>query len=352
MKTQPTSKVPWHERITHFMRRQSPMLPPTLSFLLVLLIGWLDWTTDWELSFFVFYALPILLAVWWGGKRSGYIIATVSALVWWLANVDSHPYTTQIGYAWAMASRWVFFVVVCWSGHAVRKKQQGDAEQIRQLEERRQLEHDIVAVSEHEQQRIGQDLHDGLCQQLAAISCAQHVLASDLRAQSNPAAQDAAMIEEAIQHAMIEARTLARGIFPIQVGASGLAVALNDLAQMTTRLTGAEISVTDSNPVSCLEPEVTMHLYRIAQEAVSNALRHGRATEVVISTRLEAGNFILLVEDNGCGFDALRKNAVDGMGLRTMRYRAQSLQAQFDVGSRPNGGSFVCVKLDLNNHAH
>jgi signal transduction histidine kinase len=301
---------------------------------------------------FVFFAAPILLAVWWAGKRSGYFTALLSALVWWYANQGSHPYSTQIGYAWATANRWVFFVVVCWSGHAVRKKQQGDAEQIRQLEERRQLEEDIVAVSEHEQQRIGQDLHDGLCQQLAAISCAQHILASDLRAQSNPAAQDAAMIEEAIQHAMIEARTLARGIFPIQVGATGLVVALNDLAQMTQRLTGAEISVSGADNSCSLEPEVTMHLYRIAQEAVSNALRHGRATAVLISTRMEAGVFMLLVEDNGCGFDAVRKNAEDGMGLRTMRYRAQSLQAQIEVGTRPHSGSFVCVKLDLNKDVH
>ena len=352
MNTPPSRKEPWHERITHFMRRQPPLLPLGLSVIIVVLIGWLDAITDWEVSMFVFYALPILLAVWWVGKRSGYFFATLSAIIWWFANTDSHPYSTQIGYIWAVTSRWVFFIVVSWSSHAVRKKQQGDAEQIRQLEERRQLEHDIVAVSEHEQQRIGQDLHDGLCQQLAAISCAQHILASDLRAQSNPASQDATLIEEAIQQAMIEARTLARGIFPIQVGASGLVVALNDLAQMTTRLTGAEISVTEATPNSCLEPEVTMHLYRIAQEAVSNALRHGRATEVVISTRMEAGDFILIVEDNGCGFDDMRKNAVDGMGLRTMRYRAQSLHAQLEVGSRPSGGSFVCVKLDLNNHAH
>ena len=86
-------------------------------------------------------------------------------------------------------------------------------------------------------------------------------------------------------------------------------------------------------------------VYRIAQEAVSNALRHGRATEVVISTRVEAGIFILLVEDNGCGFDAMQKSVVDGMGLRTMRYRAQAVGAHLTIEPRPGGGTLVRCRL-------
>jgi signal transduction histidine kinase len=220
------------------------------------------------------------------------------------------------------------------------------------LEERRQLEKDIVSVSEHEQQRIGQDLHDGICQQLAAIGCAARVLAEDLQAQSVQSAHDASLIEESLQQVVLEARNLARGIFPVHVDRSGLAAALVDLGKMMSRLTGIPIVVNDCVDVPLDAPEVSMHLYRIAQEAVANAVKHSDATEIHIAMRLADHRLELRVEDNGKGMPPISGTRGDGMGLRTMHYRAQALEASLAIERRPEGGTLVSCRLQLEQLKH
>lgn len=315
-----------------------------LALSLALFIGWVDDLTGWEMSLFIFYALPIIITVWRSGISAGLFTAAFCGVVWLFANQSSHPYETHLGYAWAMVSRLFYFSVVAFAVNAVRKKQHSDAAHILMLEERRQLERDIVSVSEHEQQRIGQDLHDGLCQQLAAIGCAARVLAEDLQAQKLPAAEDAVMIEESIQLAMLEARALARGIFPVHVDETGLAAALVDLGRTMSRLTGARIDVRADADVNVDSPEVAMHLYRIAQEALANAVRHSEASQIIISTELTGEGLKMNIEDDGKGMPdpAVRG---EGMGLRTMHYRAQALGAKLEIQPRSGGGTRVCCEL-------
>lgn len=330
---------------TVFMRRQPGWISCVVPMLFAVLMGWLDFITGWEVSLFIFYALPITLAVWWCGPRGGVAVALVCGASWWVANESSHPYETQLGYAWALVNRLFYFCVVVFAVSAVRTRQDEDAARIRMLEERRQLERDIVSVSEYEQQRIGQDLHDGLCQNLAAIGCAAHALAEDLRARSMGEARDAEMIEESIRQAMMEARDLARGIFPVHVDRGGLSAALGELARMTGRLTGAAIEFHEEADVHLESPGASMHLYRIAQEAVANAVRHGRARNISITLCQDAGALQLRIGDDGAGLYATRAaHGGEGMGLRTMRYRAQVLGARLDLMVRPGGGtSVVCT---------
>ena len=246
-----------------------------------------------------------------------------------------------------MLSRLIFYGVVVFSVASVRKKQEADATRIQMLEEHRQLEHDIVTVSEHEQQRIGQDLHDGLCQQLAAIGCAARMLADDLSAQGSAAAQDALLIEASVQQAVLEARSLARGIFPVHVDQSGLSSALKELALNTSRLTSVEIQVRESVEVSLEDPEVFMHLYRIAQEAVANAVKHSAAMHIILDLRMRHDELTLMIEDDGSGIQMSAVAQTEGMGLRTMRYRAQMLGANLVVCPRPAGGTQVICRLPL-----
>ncbi|MDB6003533.1 MAG: hypothetical protein JWR15_520 [Prosthecobacter sp.] len=333
--------------ITLKMRASPLWLSLVAPILLTVVLGWLDHITGWEVSWFIFYALPIILAVWWSGVSGGMAVAIVSGGVWWVANRETNPYATQVGYAWAMINREFYFCVLVFAVKAVRSRQDADAAYIRMLEERRQLELDIVRVSEHEQQRIGQDLHDGLCQQLAAIGCAVHALAEDLHSQHLPAAQDAALVEESVQQAVADARDLARGIFPVHVDDSGFSVALKELAGNTSRLTGVSIVIQESGDIQIDCPKVAMHLYRIAQEAVANAVRHGGAREIVITLNRKGDVLEMRLEDNGVGMAAKRSPASIGMGLRTMRYRAQSVGATFEVTPRSAGGTSVCCRLKL-----
>jgi len=334
-------------RITNEMRRRSPWATVAFTASFTLIIGWLDHITGFEVTWFVIYGIPIFLTVWWAGNKPGLFIAVLSGLVWWLANMSTTPYETQLGYAWALANRLVYLCVGVFAVTALRNKQEADEARIQMLEERRQLEKDIVTVSEHEQQRIGQDLHDGICQQLAAIGLAARVLAEDLQSQGVQAAEDASLIENSLQQVVLEARNLARGIFPVHVDRSGLAAALADLGKITSKLTGTPIVVKDCVDVPLDLPEVSMHLYRIAQEAVANAVRHSGATEMQISTRLSGDLLELRVEDNGRGMPPATATRSEGMGLRTMHYRAQMLQAVLSIGARPSGGTQVTCRLDL-----
>lgn len=310
-------------------------------------IGWMDQASGWEWSLFIFYAVPIFIAVWWGGRNVGLVLAVVCSVIWWIANQEENPYKTMWGYNIAMLSRFGYFCIAAFGVAAVRAKQEADAERIAALEEMRQLEKDIVSVSEYEQQRIGQDLHDGICQQLAAIGCAARALADDLNAKSLPEAQDAEKIESSLQSTVSETRNLARGIFPVHVDRTGLSMALEELAETTSRMTGVSIKIADWSEVHLEDPEAAMHLYRIAQEAVSNALKHSGASEVSITLHPKGDVLELRVEDNGRGIPKNLGKARSGMGLRTMRYRAQALGADLEFESRPGGGTAVVCTLKV-----
>lgn len=313
--------------------------------LMTLLIGWLDRISGWELSLFVFYAAPIALAVWRLGSSAGLGTAILGSVVWLVANEASHPYETTLGYLWAMFSRFFYFGVVIFAVSIVRAKQKADAEHIEMLEEQRHLELEIIGVSEHEQQRIGQDLHDGICQQLAAIGCAARVLSDDLQAKNAPEAHDAALIEKSIQQAVVEARNLARGIFPVHVDRSGLAVALTELSTTMTQLTGIPVELTECTEVHIYSPDVSKHLYRIAQESIANALKHSGATRITLSLKLIGDILELRVEDNGKGIPSEQMARDEGMGMRTMRYRARSMGTSLEIGHRPEGGTSVICRL-------
>lgn len=342
----PAQAIGW-AALTNVMRQRPIWISILMPVALTLMMGWLDGVTGWEVSLFIFYAVPIILAVWWSSSTAGFFIAIFSGIVWWYSNNDTHPYETELGYLWALMNREFYFCVVVFAVNAVRNRQDSDAAHIRMLEERRQLEKDIVSVSEHEQQRIGRDLHDGLCQQLAAIGCAVRALTEDMQAKGLEGAHDASQIEESLQQAVVEARDLARGIFPVHVDRSGLSTALRDLAQMTSRLTGTNIEVRENSELQLDSPEASMHLCRIVQEAVANAVRHGQARNILINIELSDTQLSLIIEDDGKGmpFQAVRK--ADGMGLRTMRYRAQVIGASLYFEPRLAGGTRIRCQLKI-----
>jgi signal transduction histidine kinase len=146
----------------------------------------------------------------------------------------------------------------------------------------------------------------------------------------------------------MEARSMARGIFPVHVDHTGLSIALSELAQNTQRLTGIAIEINEVADVQIESPEVAMHLYRIAQEAVANAVRHSGASQVVIFLLMEGHHLKLTINDNGCGIRAVEGSAGMGMGLRTMHYRAHAMGAELAIAEGAHGGTSVCCSLKVN----
>lgn len=214
----------------------------------------------------------------------------------------------------------------------------------RDITERKHLEKQLLEVSDQERHRIGQDLHDGLCQQLAGIELMSQVLEQKLAARSKADAARAADIARHVREAIGQTRSLARGLSPVTLESEGLPSALHELATNAEKMFGLECVVECSGAVRLTAPATLTHLYRIAQEAVSNAIKHGKASRVVIRLDSTPVRTVLQVEDNGTGFseNALKAN---GMGLRTMQYRAGMIGGVLSIQRKPGGGTTVTCSV-------
>jgi signal transduction histidine kinase len=198
--------------------------------------------------------------------------------------------------------------------------------------------------------RIGQDLHDGLCQNLVAIDCAAACLRADLEAKDLPEAATAEAIQKLLREAVVEARDLARGIFPVQMDAEGLQAALAELVAKTNRSPQVTVTLQILGEVGVEDPQVGMHLYRIAQQALNNALTHAQARQIDIRLCREGERLTLTINDDGRGF-AQSASPSRGMGLRTMQYRARLIGGALTVTSTPEAGTEVRC-LIIFSHAH
>jgi PAS domain S-box-containing protein len=214
---------------------------------------------------------------------------------------------------------------------------------ITDVTERRRLEAETLRISEREHRRIAQDLHDGVGQQLAGISCLSDVLKQNLTEQNSPEAARAAKISRLLDAAVSQTRTLVHGLYPVASEATGLMNALENLAATITDLFKTDCRFELPKPVLITDNAAATHLYRIAQEAVTNALKHGRATRVEIKLSATPEAFILAVSDNGIGFqkNSRRKK---GIGLRIMNYRADMLGGALAIHKNSGQGiRVVCT---------
>lgn len=214
----------------------------------------------------------------------------------------------------------------------------------RDITERKELETEILAISEREQRRIGQDLHDDLCQQLVGIEFLSKALQQQLKLspQAAQAGEIAQLIREAIEHT----RLLARGLAPLPLEAEGLMEGLRSLAARCSRYFGLECAFLCPNPALIHDVTVATYLYRIAQEAVTNAIKHAQARVVEIRLSAGAESLRLTIQDDGVGF-AEPKRSFSGMGLRIMQYRADVIGAHFMIETGPGAGTAVLCTVPI-----
>jgi PAS domain S-box-containing protein len=213
----------------------------------------------------------------------------------------------------------------------------------RDITERKRLEKEILEISNREQQRIGHDLHDGVCQQLAGIAYRMDILADQLQEKRFPEAAEAERIGGLVNDAITQTRSVARGLFPVHLEESGLALALEDLAANATNLFKIKCDSVCEGPAPTLENAVAAHLYYIAQEAVLNAVKHGKGGHIKISLTHIDGHFALTIQDDGTGFLTENGNST-GMGVRIMHYRAKTIGATLDLKSNAGNGTRVtCI---------
>jgi signal transduction histidine kinase len=334
------------ESVVGFLRKQPQALLYFEVAVLFGVIAFIDYITGTDLAIYPFYSIPIFFMVWFGNLRAAVFIAIASTVAWLVVDIaGGHVYSSEWLRAWDTLVRLMFFGLVLVTFWSVRKQRDDARARILLLERSQRLEDEIINISEREQQRIGRDLHDGVCQYLVAIGFTASMLKQELEKRSK---SDASRVEEIagyLRDAASRVRQLARGLSPVDRDEGGLETAFEELAASTTKLTGVNCSFVDSDAVPKLTGATTIHLFRIAQEAVSNAVNHGKAKNIVIALDASHGGYSLRISDDGIGFvtPAPEKG---GMGLGTMRYRARVIGGYLEI--QPNSPSGTVIMCTVN----
>jgi len=316
-------------------------------------IGLVDYWTGHEISLSVFYLLGVALAVWFVGRRFGVLVSVFSIAAWTAGDVaNGARFANPLIPVWNAAILLTFYLIVVWLLARLRSFHQQLEAQVRQrtialteeMTERERLERELLEISEREQRRIGQDLHDGLCQHLTGATLAGQVLQGKLAARNLPEAADANQLIELVEEGINLSRGLAKGLYPVEIEADGLMLALEEYAGTTGKLFKVACRFECDLPVLIHDAATAGHLYRIAQESVRNAIKHGQAKNIVIRLEASEDGISLTIKDDGIGLpERLPKNR--GMGLRIMAHRAAMIGGMFRAQKDATGGTVIVCAL-------
>jgi PAS domain S-box-containing protein len=211
---------------------------------------------------------------------------------------------------------------------------------VRDISRRKQLERELIELSERERRGFAQELHDGLGQHLGGVAYLANVLREKLVERGAPETAEATRIFRLVRESIEHARRISRGLSPILPEPDGLMVALYELARQTTDLFQVRCRFQCRKPVLIDDSTLAGHLFRIAQEAVNNALKHAKPRAIRISLSQKRDKLTLAVSDNGKGIGSVSPTR-HGLGLHIMQYRAGLLRGTLDVQARRAGGTDV-----------
>jgi signal transduction histidine kinase len=213
-----------------------------------------------------------------------------------------------------------------------------------EIAERERLEREVHQIGMREQRRIGQELHDGLGQELTGLSYLAAGLHQRLRENGRPEADSAAELANGIPPVLGQLREIVHGLIPLNLDSEDLIPALQQLVNTMEKQTGVSCRL-DADPEALpADGDAAVQLYRIAQEAITNAIKHGQCGEIVVSLKPRNGNTEFTVRDDGVG---LRVEAIasGGCGLRVMRYRARVIGGRMDVRSATDDGTSLVFTI-------
>jgi PAS domain S-box-containing protein len=212
------------------------------------------------------------------------------------------------------------------------------------ITERKELEREVLEIAALEQRRIGQELHDSVGQELTGLGLLADALAQRLSATSSDVASLAEKVVRGIGRVRRQVRSLSHGLVPVEMDPEGLRAALEQLAASAAESSGCACTFESDSQVAVTDTDLATHMFRIAQEAVSNALRHSRARHIHIVLKAQPAALTLQVEDDGVGFDEPLEG-VKGLGLRLMRYRAGLFGGSLTIAPLASGGTVVTCQI-------
>jgi PAS domain S-box-containing protein len=203
------------------------------------------------------------------------------------------------------------------------------------IEQRRELEKKLIEISERERRFIGRELHDGLCQQIVGVECMFEALRNRLASSNHVETAELQMIRDLMQDAVMQIRNLSRGLCPISLDPEAVGAALSVLAIQTSVLYQTGCRFTGSKNIRIKNPDAALHIYRIAQEAIQNAIRHGKAQNIEISIQKNRSNLHVVIENDGKPFNLHKKKTTadpgSGLGLKLVDYRVGLLGGSWKI---------------------
>ncbi len=338
--------------MTQRIKRLENWSKPSLAAMclsIVAAVALVDYLTGYETFFFIFYLLAVFVAVWFVGVSFGILISALSVTAWVSTNIAAgERYSGYFIPIWNATIMFLFYLVVVVLLAKLRTLQRGLEERVRQrtaaltreIRERTRLQKELLETAEQEQRRIGGELHDSLCQHLTGTAFAGHVLGQKLADKSLPETAEASRLVELIEDAIELTRQVARGLHPIEMQVGGIADNFQELAATVSERFKVSCQFECQRAVPLLDANVATHLFRIAQEAVTNAIRHGKARHINICLDSADNELILTITDDGSGLPENARNS-NGMGLRIMAYRADMIGATFNLERLPKHGTRV-----------
>lgn len=217
--------------------------------------------------------------------------------------------------------------------------------------ERQRLQYELTQAALNEQRRLGHELHDTVGQELAGLAMSTKTLFKHLEREHAPEADMIAQIADQLREAVVHVKAVARGLFPVEVDAEGIRAALVELALQTQKRFAVDCQCHFPTNYTLSDNDAATQLYRIAQEAISNAVRHGGPTKIDITLKTSVRDFLLKIEDNGIGIPAETEGKRSGIGLFIMRHRARMINATLEVESvEGRGVSISCTRGEEFQH--
>jgi len=337
------------------LQRQKKINAGLLCLIAILLIGDIDYLTGYQISLLIFYMLPVGFAAIYVGPAFATSLAIMSVAIsiatdFWAGM----PYSaTWVAVGNSMIALSAYFIVIGFLqglSRIMRRLESSVEEKsrhlVKEMSERGRLEREIIDLSERQQRRFGQELHDAVCQELTGVTIAAHMLSRKLAGAEHGDALHAQELAYMADHALETTRSVARGFFTAGFDGAGLAEALRETARRTEAQNRISCVVQWQENLTINNEDIVIHLFRIAQEAVHNVVKHAVASHIKVGLKTEAKALQLVIEDDGKGLPPAKKNG-KGLGLRIMEYRAGLIGAEFKTEQPAGGGTRIVCRVPM-----